>query len=158
MQEMAREMERTTFVRKVLTDIPAPAVLERAQEFFREQGYRATKGGQPNTVRLQGRAEGALPAVIGEIGVRTTNRGRTIVSLSGYGERLQAQLLAFHDEMRAARAPKEARPLIPADATPPAAQQTRTRAEELEEELLEAAEAEGKAITYEREKYETGEG
>jgi hypothetical protein len=152
MQEMAREMERTTFVRKVITDVPAPKVLERAQEFFREQGYRATKGGQPNTVRLQGRAEGVLPAVIGEIGVRTTNRGRTIVSLSGYGERLQTQLLAFHDEMRAARAPKQARPL-----TPTAAPRTRTRAEELEEELLEAAEAEGKEVTYKREKYEAGQ-
>lgn len=150
MQEMAREMERTTFVRKVLTDIPGATVLERAQEFFREQGYRATKGGQPNTVRIQGRAEGALPAVIGEIGVRTTNRGRTIVSLSGYGERLQVQLLAFHDAMRAARTPKEARPLLPADAAPRA----RTRAEELEEELLEAAEAAGKEVAYTREKYE----
>ena len=153
MQEMAAEMERTTFVRKVLTDIPAPQVLERAQEFFREQGYRATKGGQPNTARIQGRAEGALPAVIGEISVRTTNRGRTIVSLSGYGERLQTQLLAFHDLMRAARAPKEARPLIPADATP-LAPRARTRAEELEEEMLEAAEAEGKEVEYNREKYE----
>lgn len=151
MQEMAREMERTTFVRKVLTDVPGPKVLERAQEFFREQGYRATKGGQPNTVRLQGRAEGALPAVIGEIGVRTTARGRTIVSLSGYGERLQTQLLAFHDEMRAARTPKEARPLTP---TAPAAPHARTRAEELEEELLEDAEAEGKEVAYNREKYE----
>ncbi len=154
MQEMVREMERTTFVRKVLTDIPGATVLERAQEFFREQGYRATRGGQPNTVRIQGRAEGVLPAVIGEIGVRTTNRGRTIVSLSGYGERLQTQLLAFHDAMRAARAPKEARPLVPADAAP----RTRTRAEELEEELLEAAEAEGKEVTYNREKYEAEQG
>ncbi len=152
MQEMAREMERTTFVRKVLTDIPGPTVLERAQEFFREQGYRATKGGQPNTVRLQGRAEGALPAVIGEIGVRTTARGRTIVSLSGYGERLQGQLLAFHDEMRAARTPKEVRPLTPAAI--PDAPRARTRAEELEEELLEAAEAEGKDVAFDREKYE----
>ncbi len=152
MQEMAREMERTTFVRKVLTDIPGPTVLERAQEFFREQGYRATKGGQPNTVRLQGRAEGALPAVIGEIGVRRTARGRTIVSLSGYGERLQGQLLAFHDEMRAARTPKEARPLtLPAILDVPRA---RTRTEELEEELLEAAEAAGKEVAFDREKYE----
>lgn len=157
MQEMAREMERTTFVRKVLTDIPGPKVLERAQEFFREQGYRATKGGQPNTVRLQGRAEGALPAVIGEIGVRTTNRGRTIVSLSGYGERLQTQLLAFHDEMRAARTPKEARPLTP-PAAPVTAPRARTRAEELEEELLEAAEAEGKEVAHNREKYEAERG
>ncbi len=156
MQEMAREMERTTFVRKVITDVPAPKVLERAQEFFREQGYRATKGGQPNTVRVQGRAEGALPAVIGEIGVRTTNRGRTIVSLSGYGERLQTQLLAFHDEMRAARTPKEARPLT-ANAAP-VVPRARTRAEELEEEMLEAAEAAGKEVAYNREKYEAEQG
>ena len=149
MQEMAREMERTTFVRKVLTDMPAPQVLERAQEFFREQGYRATRGGQPNTVRLQGRAEGALPAVIGEIGVRTTNRGRTIVSLSGYGERLQGQLLAFHDAMRAARAPKEVRPLTP-DAPPRGG----TRTEQLEEEQLEAAEERGEEVKFQRDKYE----
>src|SRR3954449_13436232 len=101
MQEMAREMERTTFVRKVLTDLPAAEVLDRAQFFFKGQGYRAGKGGSPNTVRLMGKGEGLLPSVIGEIGVRTTNKGRTIVSLSGYGERLQECLKDFHDQMRA---------------------------------------------------------
>lgn len=149
MQEMAREMERTTFVKKVITDLPGKEVLERAQEFFRAQGYRATKGGQPNTVRLQGRAEGVLPAVIGEIGVRTTNRGRTIVSLSGYGARLQEQLLAFHDQMRAARLPKEARPTT--IITPP---RSLTRTEQLEEEQLEAAEAAGEEVIFKRERYE----
>lgn len=153
MQEMAREMERTTFVKKVITDLPGKEVLERAQEFFRAQGYRATKGGLPNTVRLQGRAEGVLPAVIGEIGVRTTNRGRTIVSLSGYGERLREHLLAFHDQMRAARTPKEARPAT--IAAPPRPQ---TRTEQLEEEQLEAAEAAGEEVAFTRERYEDKQG
>ncbi|HEX5505699.1 MAG TPA: hypothetical protein VFW96_23985 [Thermomicrobiales bacterium] len=155
MQDMAREMERTTFVKKVITDLPAPEVLARAQEFFAAQGYRAGRGGMPNTVRLMGRNEGALPTVIGEIGVRTTNRGRTVVSLSGYGERLSQRLVEFHEQMRAARAPKGARPAAPGpERTPPRAE---SRAEILEEEALEAAEAGGADAAErarEREKYE----
>lgn len=152
MQEMAREMERTTYVKKVITDTPAGEVLIQAQEFFKAGGYRATKGGTPNTVRLMGRAEGVLPAVIGEIGVRTTNKGRTIVSLSGYGERLQEQLRAFHDRLRAARLPREARP---AAAAVPARPESRT--EQIEEAMLEAAEEAGTDIEFERDRYEKGE-
>lgn len=149
MQEMAREMERTTYVKKVITDIPAQDVLVQAQEFFKAGGYRATKGGTPNTVRLQGRAEGALPAVIGEIGVRTSSKGRTIVSLSGYGAGLSARLGEFHDLMRAARAARPARPAPPAEAIRP-----QSRTEQLEEEMLEAAEERGEDVEFERDKYE----
>jgi hypothetical protein len=148
-QEMAREMERTTYVKKVITDVPAKDVLVQAQDFFKEGGYRATKGGTPNTVRLQGRTEGVLPAVIGEIGVRTTNKGRTIVSLSGYGERLQTRLAEFYDLMRAARLAKPARPAATELPTRPV-----TRAEELEEQMLEEAEAKGEEVVYQRDKYE----
>ena len=148
MQEMAREMERTTYVKKVITDLAAQDVLVRAQDFFKEQGYRATKGGTPNTVRLMGRAEGGLPAVIGEIGVRTTNKGRTIVSLSGYGELLQGRLREFHDRMRAARLAREARPVTAVAARP------ETRTEQIEEAMLEAAEEKGEDIEFDREKYE----
>ena len=151
MQEMAREMERTTYVKKVITDTPAAAVLLQAQEFFKAGGYRATKGGTPNTVRLMGRAEGVLPAVIGEIGVRTTNKGRTIVSLSRYGERLQEQLRLFHDRMRATRLPREARPATAVVVRP------ETRTEQLEEAMLEAAEEAGTDVEFERERYEKGE-
>lgn len=147
MQEMAREMERTTYVKKVITDIPAKDVLVQAQDFFKEGGYRATKGGTPNTVRLQGRAEGALPAVIGEIGVRTSSKGRTIVSLSGYGEGLRDRLIAFHDLMRAARVAKPSRPAVEG-----ARPQSRT--EQLEEEMLEAAEERGEDVAFQRDKYE----
>ncbi len=150
MQEMAQEMERTTYVKKVITDIPAQDVLLRAQEFFKAGGYRATKGGTPNTVRLQGRAEGPLPAVIGEIGVRTSSKGRTIVSLSGYGEGLSARLIEFHDLMRAARAAKPARPAAAEDTRP------QSRTEQLEEEMLEAAESRGEEVAFERDKYEAG--
>jgi hypothetical protein len=145
---MAREMERTTYVKKVITDLPAKDVLAQATEFFKEGGYRATKGGTPNTVRLMGRAEGLLPAVIGEIGVRTTNKGRTIVSLSGYGERLQDRLREFHDRMRAARLPREVRPATAVAVRP------ETRTEQLEEAMLEAAEEKGEDIEFSREKYE----
>lgn len=136
MHEMAREMERTTFVKKVITDVPAREVLRQAQAYFVENGYRAGPGGRPDTLRLMGRSEGLLPAVIGELGVRTTNKGRTIVSFSGYGERLSERLKDFHELMRAARSPKATRPVAP----PPRAE---SRAEELEELALEAAEAEG---------------
>lgn len=149
MQEMAREMERTTFVKKVITDVPAGEVLERAQGFFREHGYRAGKSGKPNTVRLMGRAEGALPSVIGEIEVRTTNKGRTIVGLSGYGEGLSERLREFHDLMRAARKPKEARPAAPVG--PPRAE---TRTEQIEEEMLEAQEESGDERAFKRDQYE----
>ena len=149
---MAREMERTTFVKKVITDMPAKEVLAAAQAFFKEQGYRAGPGGMPNTVRLMGRAEGGLPSVIGEVGVRTTNRGRTIVSLSGYGEKLGERLREFDAQMRAARRPATAR------AAPPAGEQRapESRAQQLEEEALEAAETAGAdAAPYRREKLET---
>ncbi|MFN8516490.1 MAG: hypothetical protein U0841_28700 [Chloroflexia bacterium] len=149
MQEMAREMERTTFVKKVITDVPAGEVLEQAQEFFREHGYRAGKAGKPNTVRLMGRAEGALPSVIGEIEVRTTNKGRTIVGLSGYGEGLSERLREFHDRMRAARLAKEARPSAPVAAPRPA-----TRTEEIEEAMLEAQEERGEDYAFNRDRYE----
>ncbi len=135
-QDMTREMERTTYVRKVITDLPAREVLAQAQAFFKEQGYRAGPSGTPNTVRVMGRAEGLLPSVLGEIGVRTTSKGRTIVTLSGYGERLSERLQEFHGRMRAARAPKAARP-APDPATLP---RKVSRAEELEEVELEAAE------------------
>ena len=154
MQEMAREMERTTYVKKVITDIPAKDVLVQAQDFFKAGGYRATKGGTPNTVRLQGRAEGALPAVIGEIGVRTSSKGRTIVSLSGYGEALSERLREFHDLMRAARLPREARPAAPVGELRP-----ESRAQQLEEEALEAAEAAGTDAVDQarrRDRYEEG--
>lgn len=154
MQEMAREMERTTFVKKVITDVPAQEVLSRAQAFFKERGYRATPGGTPNTVRLMGRNEGPLPAVIGEIGVRTTNRGRTIVSFSGYGTSLSERLKEFHEEMRAARAPQSARP------APPATPVAESRAQMLEEEALEkaaAAGADGVEYAFRRDRFESEE-
>jgi hypothetical protein len=155
-QEMAREMERTTFVKKVITDLPAKEVLAQAQAFFKEHGYRSGPAGTPNSVRVMGGAEGGLPSVLGEIGVRTTNKGRTIVSFSGYGERLNARLRDFHERMRAARAPRAMRP---AAAEPPP--RPPSRAELLEEEALEAAEAAGAdaaAAARERERFEGREG
>lgn len=149
MQEMAREMERTTFVKKVITDVPAKEVLIQAETFFKGQGYRAGKGGTPNTVRLMGKAEGTLPAVIGEIGVRTTSKGRTIVSLSGYGEGLSERLREFHDQMRAARKPKEQRSTAPAVPVP-----AESRTEQIEEELLERQEASGEEWEFGRERLE----
>jgi hypothetical protein len=152
LQEMAREMERTTFVKKVITDVPAREVLERAQEYFREQGYRARPSGTPNTVQVRGGAEGGLPSVVGEIGVRTTNRGRTIVSFSGYGERLSQQLREFHDLMRALRTSTAARPAAPAETSTP-----ESRAEMLEEDALVAAAeagADAAAQARERERFE----
>jgi hypothetical protein len=155
LQEMAREMERTTFVKKVITDVPAREVLERAQEYFKERGYRARPSGTPNTVQVRGGAEGTLPSVIGEIGVRTTNRGRTIVSFSGYGERLSQQLREFHDLMRAMRTSTAARPAAPAEARAP-----ESRAEMLEEDALVAAAeagADAAAQARERELFEQSE-
>ena len=152
MQEMAREMERTTFVKKVITDLPAKEVLAQAQTFFKGHGYRATPGGTPNTVRLMGRNEGALPAVIGEIGVRTTNRGRTIVSFSGYGAGLSERLKAFHEVMRAARAARPARP------APPPVPVSESRAQILEEQVLEQAEVagtDGVEHTFRRDRFES---
>ena len=155
LHEMAREMERTTFVKKVITDVPAREVLERAQEHFKERGYRARPSGMPNTVQVRGGAEGGLPSVIGEIGVRTTNRGRTIVSFSGYGERLSQQLREFHDLMRALRTSTAARPAAAAETSAP-----ESRAEMLEEDALVAAAeagADAAAQARERELFEQSE-
>ncbi len=150
MQEMAQEMERTTFVKKVITDIPAAEVLAQAQAFFREHGYRAGKGGKPNTVRLMGRAELALPSVIGEIEVRTTNKGRTIVGLSGYGALLSERLREFHDLMRAARQARVTAAPVPSAA--PLRPETRT--EQIEEEMLEAQAETGQEYDFKRDRYE----
>ena len=155
LHEMAREMERTTFVKKVITDVPAPEVLERAQEYFKERGYRARPSGTPNTVQVRGGAEGGLPSVTGEIGVRTTNRGRTIVSFSGYGERLSRHLREFHDLMRAMRKSTAARAVAGPEAAAP-----ESRAQLLEEDaLVAAAEAEADAADHarERERFEQGD-
>lgn len=152
MQDMVREMERTTFVKKVITDLPGKEVLAQATVFFKSHGYRATPGGAPNTVRLMGRNEGTLPAVIGEIGVRTTNRGRTIVSFSGYGEGLNSRLQEFHEQMRAARKPQAMRPAAPVE------QAAESRAQQLEEQALEQAEAaglDGIAHGYRRDRFES---
>ena len=153
MQEMAQEMERTTFVKKVITDVPAAEVLAQAQIFFREHGYRAGKAGKPNTVRLMGRTEGALPAVIGEIEVRTTNKGRTIVGLSGYGALLSERLREFHDLMRAARQARVA--AAPAPTVTPLRPETRT--EQIEEEMLEAHAETGQEYNFKRDRYEGGD-
>lgn len=102
----AAEMKRTTVLRSVILPLPPREVIALGRRFFTEQGYRTAPAGTPNNLMIRGGREGGLPSVIGEIAVqeRQSTRGRTsVVSLSGYGERLGSQIEAFYGLLRAER-------------------------------------------------------
>lgn len=102
----AQEMKRTTVLKTVILPLPPREIIALGRRFFSEQGYRALPAGTPNSLMIRGGREGGLPSVIGEVSVQEKQgvRGRTsVVNLSGYGERLGRQMLAFYDLLRAER-------------------------------------------------------
>jgi hypothetical protein len=115
---IAAEMRRTTVLKTVVLPLRAREIVALSQEFFREHGYRALPASSPNQVMVRGGREGLLPSVIGEVSVqeKQTVKGRTsVVSLSGYGERLGPQMIAFFDLLRAER--QRVRAAVTASAT-----------------------------------------
>lgn len=125
MQEpsLAAEMKRTTVLKSVILPLPPREIIALGRAYFSEQGYRALPAGTPNNLMIRGGREGALPSVIGEVAVqeKQTVKGRTsVVSLSGYGERLGRHVLAFYELLRAER--QKTRAAAP-PAQPPAGDQ-----------------------------------
>jgi hypothetical protein len=103
---ISAEMKQTTVLKTVILPLPPREIIGLGRRFFTERGYRALPASSPNNLLIRGGREGVLPSVIGEIEVREKQgvRGRTsVVSLSGYGEGLGRQMLAFYEVLRAER-------------------------------------------------------
>ena len=116
---VSAEMKRTTVLKTVILPLPPREIVSLGRRFFTEHGYRALPASSPNNLLVRGGREGVLPSVIGEIEVREKQgvRGRTsVVSLSGYGEGLGRQMLAFYDVLRAER--QKARDTVATATTP----------------------------------------
>ncbi|MCC6627358.1 MAG: hypothetical protein IT340_08145 [Chloroflexi bacterium] len=112
---VSAEMKRTTVLKTVILPLPPREIVGLGRRFFTEHGYRALPASSPNNLLIRGGREGVLPSVIGEIEVREKQgvRGRTsVVNLSGYGEGLSRQMLAFYAVLRAER--QKARDAAPA--------------------------------------------
>jgi hypothetical protein len=104
---VTQEMERTAFQRKAVSRLPADETLDQAIAFFVERGYRANRTGRPNQIYVMGGREGALPRVNAEIRAQP-NVGKaqvTMLTISGFGERLSAHLKDYADFLRAQRRP-----------------------------------------------------
>lgn len=103
---MEAEMKRTAFQKKGVSHLPPNEVLELAITFFKDRGYRSGRAGRPNQVFVMGPGEGALPRVNGEVMARPDvgKSGVTLVSIDGFGERLNTVMDEFHRELRRLRA------------------------------------------------------
>jgi len=94
---MAQEMQRTAFLKKAVSAKPVNDTLDDAIAFFKERGYRAGRTGRPNQIFVMGGREGALPRVNAEILAQgNVGKGKTtMLTISGFGERLHAELQAY---------------------------------------------------------------
>ncbi|MFN8592019.1 MAG: hypothetical protein U0031_11225 [Thermomicrobiales bacterium] len=98
------ELRRTAYQKKVVSRLPAAAILDMAVAFFAARGYRAGRTGRPNQVFVMGKGEGILPRVTGEVNARPDvgKPGTTLVTLDAAGERLGPLMADFAREVRAA--------------------------------------------------------
>lgn len=107
------ELRRTAYQKKVVSRLPASAILDMAVAFFVARGYRAGRTGRPNQVFVLGKGEGILPRVTGEVNARPDvgKPGATLVTLDAAGERLGPLMAEFAREVRTAgrrpEAPRE---------------------------------------------------
>lgn len=101
------EIERTAFQKKAVSRLPVAEVLDLADGFFRERGYRVGRTGRPGQLFIMGRAEGSLPRVTGEVNAQAdVGRARTtLLRLDAAGERLGPAMADFHALLRAQRRP-----------------------------------------------------
>jgi hypothetical protein len=99
------ELARTAFQKKAVSRMPPSEVLDFAESFFKERGYRAARTGRPNQVFVMGGREGSLPRVTGEISARQDvgKPGTTLITLDAAGERLGKEMAAFRLALRTAR-------------------------------------------------------
>ena len=99
------EMSRTAFQKKAVSRLPANEVMDVAIAFFTERGYRSGKAARPNQIYVMGGREGVLPRVTAEILVQANvGKGKvTMVTISGFGERLSGHLADFAASLRGSR-------------------------------------------------------
>ena len=99
---MTAEMARTAFQRKAVSHRTPKEALDDAIAFFQARGYRAGRTGRPNQIFVMGGREGILPRVNAEI-LAQGDVGRaktTMLTISGFGERLQTVLQEYVDALR----------------------------------------------------------
>lgn len=102
---MTAEMSRTAFQRKAVSRKPPKEALDDAIAFFKARGYRAGRTGRPNQIFVMGGPEGSLPRVNAEI-LAQGNVGKaktTMLTISGFGERLSTELQAYVEHLRQQR-------------------------------------------------------
>jgi hypothetical protein len=101
--EINDELKRTAFQKKAVVKLSAAEVLELAQQYFRERGYRASPTGRPGYLLVMGSREGRLPRVTGEIAARQNvgKPGTTLVTVDAAGERLGPEMKSFLTWLRA---------------------------------------------------------
>jgi hypothetical protein len=99
------ELARTAYQKKAVSKLPPSDVLDFAEQFFRERGYRAARTGRPNHVFVMGGREGILPRVTGEIAARqgVGRTGSTLVTLDAAGENLGKAMEEFREALRKQR-------------------------------------------------------
>jgi hypothetical protein len=98
------EMARTAYQKKAVSRLPVAEVMDMAIAFFAERGYRSGKTGRPNQVYVMGGREGVLPRVTAEL-LFQANVGKgkvSMVTISGFGEQLSADLAEFAASLRGA--------------------------------------------------------
>jgi hypothetical protein len=102
---LTEEMQRTAVQRKVVVKLAPAEALLHATTFLTERGYRSGPGARPNRIFVLGGREGMLPRVTGEISAQG-NIGKakaTMVTISGFGERLGPVLIELVAALRATR-------------------------------------------------------
>ena len=102
---LTAEMARTAFQKKAVSRQPPSDALKDAVAFFNERGYRSGPTGRPNQIFVMGGREGALPRVNAEI-LAQGNVGKakvTMLTVSGFGERLSGVLAEYVDHVRRQR-------------------------------------------------------
>lgn len=99
------ELARTAYQKKAVSKLPPNQVLDFAEQFFNERGYRAARTGRPNHVFVMGGREGILPRVTGEIAARqgVGRTGSTLVTLDAAGEKLGKTMEEFREALRRQR-------------------------------------------------------
>ena len=116
MEAINEEMRRTAFQKKAVVKLSPAEALKFASSFLTERGYRSGPSARPNHIFVLGGREGNAPRVTAEIAAQG-NVGKakaTMVTVSGFGERLGPTLAEMIAALRAAnREPQKANPVMP---------------------------------------------
>lgn len=102
---LTAEMARTAYQKKAVSRQLPPAALDDAVAFFQARGYRSGRTGRPNQIFVMGGREGLLPRVNAEILAQGNvgKAGATLLTVSGFGERLSNVLAEYVEHVRRQR-------------------------------------------------------